>query len=123
MDKDNVKQEVEPILVDLAKNDPKPTVRANAMGLLTYYDKPEYKDLFLKHVYDSSYSIAGSALAGMQKWDPQAAYDFAKKMIKEPARGDLMGVLAAIMIKNHDAASFDVVNDYFGRPGTGTIQI
>jgi aminopeptidase N len=114
MDNDKVKQEVEPILLDLAKTDPKSIVRGSALGLLTNYDKPEYKDLFQKNLYDSSYTIAGNALAGLMKWDPEASYTVAKKLIKEPARGDLMDVLSAIMIQNKDAASFNTVNNYFG---------
>ncbi|HMH33796.1 MAG TPA: M1 family metallopeptidase [Puia sp.] len=111
---DNVKKEFEPLILDLAKNDPKPTVRGNALGLLASYNKPEYKELFTRYLNDSSYTIAGNALAGLVKSDPEGSYAIAKKMIQEPARGDLMNVLAAIMIKNHDEASFNTVNNYFG---------
>ena len=111
--KSKTKSECEAIILDLAKNDPRAIVRGNAMGLLRQYDKPEYKDIFIAHLYDSSYTIAGNALAGLAKRDPALAYENAKKMIRQPAKGDLMNELVVIMVKNNDESSFNVVNDYF----------
>jgi aminopeptidase N len=108
-----VKSQVEPILVDLAEHDPQPTVKGNALGALTYYGKPEYKSLFAKYLNDSSYTVSGNALEGFMLLDPDAAYETAKKLIKQPARGELMTALAIIMVRNNDEESFDVVNDYF----------
>lgn len=108
-----VRSQIEPILVDLAEHDPHPMVRGNALGALTYYNKPEYKPLFSKYVNDSSYTVSGNALEGLLLLDPDAAYETAKKLIRQPARGELMTALAFIMIRNNDEESFDVVNDYF----------
>ena len=109
-----VKSQCEPILLDLAKNDPKSLVRGKAIGLLGTYDKPEYKDLYTKNLYDSSYTIAGNSLAALNRLDPQGAYTAAKKMILVPAKGDLMNVLVALMIKNHDQSAFTTISNYFG---------
>ena len=46
MEKPAIKTAVEPILLELATNDPNRTVQATAIGLLGTYKKPEYKDLF-----------------------------------------------------------------------------
>jgi aminopeptidase N len=113
LNKPKTKTECESIILDLVTNDPRAMVRGNAMDLLTRYDKPEYKDLFIKHLYDSSYTISGNSLKGLAKRDPALAYEHAKKMIKQPAKGDLMNELVVLMVKNNDEGSFNAVNDYF----------
>ncbi len=66
MDKPAIKTAVEPILLELATNDPNRTVQATAIGLLGSYKKPEYKELFVKKTADSSYSVAGNALTALE---------------------------------------------------------
>jgi aminopeptidase N len=111
---ENVKKEFEPILADLAKNDPKPTVRGNALFLLAGYSKPEYKKMFIDNLHDSSYTVAGNALEALAMTDPDAAYEAAKKMVQQPAKGKLMNSLIGIMIKNNDEPSFNIIAEYFG---------
>ena len=67
MKKDNVKKEVEPVLLDLAKNDPKKAVKAAAIAKLGTYKKPEYAALFKTAVNDSSYTVSGNALEAFLK--------------------------------------------------------
>ena len=59
---DSVKKLFEPVLADMAVNDPKTLVRARAIEALGRYKKDLYKPLFLKSINDSSYSVAGTCL-------------------------------------------------------------
>ena len=83
---DTVKQAAEPILADLAKNDPKTIVRAKAIELLAQYKNPVYKNLFQKATSDSSYSVAGNALEALAEIDMIAATEIAQKFSKLPAK-------------------------------------
>ena len=110
---DAVKTQAESVLVDLAKNDPKATVRAKAIELLGKYKKDEYKTLFTKATYDSTYSIAGSALEAWSKIDSTGAFNAAKELSKKPAKGKLSTAISTILITYGDETSFDFVSEEF----------
>ena len=110
---DAVKPQAEPILADLAKNDPKSIVRAKAIEILGKYKKDEYKSLFTKATYDSSYSIAGSALEAWSKIDSTGAFNAAKELSKKPAKGKLSTAISTILITYGDETSFDFVSEEF----------
>ncbi|HMF71424.1 MAG TPA: M1 family metallopeptidase, partial [Flavitalea sp.] len=112
--KDVVKTEMESTIADIAKNDPKPTTRGTAIGLLGNYDKPEYRSLFNKSLTDSSYTVSGYALESLTKADKEAGLAAAKKMITSPAKGKLMGTMANVLIQSGDEGSFDAISKYFG---------
>jgi aminopeptidase N len=114
--KATVKNEVEPLLVDLAKNDAKPTVRAAAIGLLGQYAKTEYKPLFVKDINDSSYSISGEALGALAQLDGDAALASAKTLSKEPMKGKLSGVVSQLLIEGGGGEEdFDIIAGNFGK--------
>ncbi len=113
--KDAVKKDVEPVLFDLAKNDPKSTVRANAIGLLGQYANPEYKSLFAKAVNDSSYSIAGEALGALAQLDPDAALATAKSFSKHPMKGKLAATVSQVLIEGGTEEDFDVIAGNFSK--------
>ena len=73
-----MKQTVEPIIADLAKNDKKSTVRANAISQLGEYKKAAYIPLFKAATTDSSYSVSGSALNALLEVDKDAAMTICK---------------------------------------------
>ncbi len=110
---DAVKTQAEPILADLAKNDPKSTVRAKAIEILGKYKKEDYKSLFTKATYDSSYSIAGSALEAWSKIDTTRAFNAAKELSKKPSKGKLSTAISAVLISYGDETSFDFVSEEF----------
>ncbi len=113
--KDALKKDVEPVLLDLAKNDPKSTVRANAIGLLGQYANPEYKSLFAKAVNDSSYSIAGEALGALAQLDPEAALATAKSFSKQPMKGKLAATVSQVLIEGGTEEDFDVIAGNFSK--------
>jgi aminopeptidase N len=109
----NVETEMEPILADLAKNDPKPTVRAAALGILSGYVNDKYKDLFTKDVNDSSYSVAGAALEGLMVLDSSSAIAAAKKMSGEKIKGKLLESVTKVLMATGDVSGFDMIAKTF----------
>lgn len=100
------KKDFEPLIAEIAKSDPKSTVRATAIMALGSYEGDTYKALFQKSVSDSSYSVAGNALEALLKVDSVAAFAEAKKIAGQPAKGNLVGAVMKIMIKSGDESSF-----------------
>jgi aminopeptidase N len=109
MKKDMVKQEVEPVLLDLAKNDPKRTIKAAAIAKLGAYKKPQYASLFKAAINDSSYTVSGSALEALSDIDSSGALAEAKRLATQPAKGKLSSVITAIMIEAGDESSADMI--------------
>jgi aminopeptidase N len=112
-EKPGVKANVEPVLLDLATSDPDRTVQGNAIGLLGTYKKETYKDLFLKKTSDSSYSVAGNALAALSLLDEPLAYQKAKEFSKYPAKGDLFFAMSSLLIMEGDDAEFEMIINNF----------
>lgn len=110
---ETVKKEAEPILADLAKNDDKSEVRAIAIQILNKYNKPDYKAIFEKGVYDSSYSVAGNSLEALSNLDSAEAVTIAKTLSKQPAKAKLSTVISNILIASGDESSFDYVISKF----------
>ncbi|HEY1870916.1 MAG TPA: HEAT repeat domain-containing protein [Chitinophagaceae bacterium] len=100
-----VKAQVEPVLLDLAKNDPKRRVKASAIGRLGLYKKPEYESLFKTAVNDSSYSVSGSALDALYEIDSATAYNEARRLSQQPSKGKLAAVIASVTMNESAADS------------------
>ena len=111
--RDQVKNQVEPILVDLVTNDPKSTVKATALGLLSSYNKPEYKNIFIKNVRDSSYTVSGTALDALMKTDSLTALNEARRLVRQPAKGKLVESITKVLIKSGDESGFDMIAEAF----------
>ena len=103
MDNENVKRSIASYLEPIAKNDPRKTVRAQAIRMLGMYNNAANKPLFLKALKDSSYTVAGNALTALAKIDDAAAESEAKKLLAQPAKGALRGALFAYT----DESKFD----------------
>jgi aminopeptidase N len=99
---ETLKKAMEPILVDLAKNDKKSTVRANAINQLGEYKKAEYAPIFKAATKDSSYSVAGNALNALLEVDKDAAMAIAKTLDKQPAKGALKASLQSVKAASGD---------------------
>jgi aminopeptidase N len=84
-------------------------VQGTAIGLLGTYKNPAYKDLFLKKTTDSSYTVAGNALAALSLLDQEKAYELANEFAKYPAKGDLLSAMSGIFIKEGDESKFDMI--------------
>jgi aminopeptidase N len=107
--KQNVKDAVESTLVDLAKNDPERTVKANAIAKLGQYKKAEYASLYKAAINDSSYTVSGNALDALSDIDSITAFNEAKRLSAQPAKGKLSSVITAVMIKSGDESSAEAI--------------
>jgi aminopeptidase N len=115
MKKEAIRQVMEPLLVDIVKNDPKSTVRAKAIELLGQYDKAGYKPLFLKAVDDSSYTVSGSALEALAIVDSAGALTEVTRLSKQPSKGKLRSSISEVLMKFGDESNFDVIADNFDK--------
>jgi aminopeptidase N len=104
---DSVKKSVEPLLADLAENDPKSTVRAAAIAALGRYKKDTYKSLFAKSINDSSYSIAGSALVALGTIDTVSALEKARSFSGQHIKGELSDAVTNILFNYSGENDFD----------------
>jgi len=111
--KDNIKQAVEPILADLAKNDPKRTVKGAAIAKLGQYKNPAYASLFKAAVSDSSYTVAGNALKALSDVDSVTALAEAKRLSTQRSKGALSNAITTIIIASGDESSADMVLTQF----------
>ena len=104
---------MEPILLELASKDPKPTVKAAALGILAMYGQDKYKDLFTKNLNDSSYSVSGAALEGLMAIDSAAAISAAKTMSSQTIKGKLLESVTKVLMASGDEAGFDMIAKTF----------
>ncbi|MES1219472.1 MAG: M1 family metallopeptidase, partial [Bacteroidota bacterium] len=111
--KEEIKKEMEPIIVDLAKNDPKRLVKADAIAVLAEYGKAEYEPIFKAAANDSSYTVAGNGLQGLFALNPDAATAEAKKLIAQPAKGNLATALTDILSATGDETYADAILNNF----------
>ena len=107
--KENVKQAIEPILVDLAKKDPNRLIKAGAIAKLGEYKKPEYASLFKMAINDSSYTVSGNALEALAEIDSLAALNEAKRLANMDIKGKLSDAVTTIMIASGDESSADAI--------------
>lgn len=115
--KNDIKNSVEAILLDLAKKDNYATVRASAIQKLGDYKKPEYIAFFKSAVNDSSYSVAGNALMALGKTDAAVASAIAKQMSDKPAKGDLQEAIMNEIVKSGDESMADkIIGDFAKMP-------
>jgi aminopeptidase N len=98
MKDENIKKEMEPVLADLAKNDPKRTVKANAIDALGAYENVKYAALFKAALNDSSYAVAGSGLDALYDVDSSSAITEAKRLSMQKQKGRLAGVIASVLM-------------------------
>lgn len=124
---DSIKKAIEPLLVDMANNDPKSLVRAGAIESLGKYKNVKYKALFLKSINDSSYSIAGNALLALGAIDSSAALDKAKSLSAQKVKGALAEAITSLLFMYANENDFDLLaarfNDLpFGRAKYMMIQ-
>ena len=117
--RDNVKAAFEPIIAQLAENDPSRVVKAKAIAILGSFANPAYEPLFIKASADSSYTVSGNALEALSEIDSTSALALAKTLVKSPAKGELNVAISSVLIKSGDETDFDVVSDNFDKMPVG----
>jgi aminopeptidase N len=111
--KENVKEAAEPVLLDLAKNDPERPVKAAAIDRVGQFKNPAYTSFFKAAVNDSSYSVSGNALEALSFTDSAAALNEAKRLALQPAKGKLFNVITTVIVASGDESSTDLILSRF----------
>jgi len=112
---DSIKTAMEPVIAEIAKNDPETVVRAAAIQALGRYKKPEYKEMFLKSISDSSYSIAGNSLLALGMIDSIAALDKARSLSSAKVKGELSRAITTTLYTYASEADFDSLAAQFDK--------
>jgi aminopeptidase N len=116
---ETVKKDFEPIFLELARSDVRPTVRANAITKLAAYKKPEYTELFKAATKDSSYTLAGAGLEALSKTDNEAALQIAKELSKQKTKGQLNEAIITILAGTGDETMAEDIIGGFARMPLG----
>jgi aminopeptidase N len=96
-------------ILELAAKDKVSTVREDAINVLSKINKPSFTPLYEKWVHDSSYTVAGAALAALEIVDSAKAIAIAKSFSKQPLKKRLNTVVTTILTKYGDEQMFDFV--------------
>jgi aminopeptidase N len=93
----------------IAKTDPNMLTRAAAIDALAKLKDNNYKELFTKAAYDSSYSVAGAGLTALGAIDGDAAFRIANELSKGRSKGRLATALTSTVIKYGDESAYDFI--------------
>ena len=85
---------------------------AAALKFLVKTGDTKYEATFNKFVGDSSYSVAGAALNGLNKLNPDQAYTLAKKYSND-AKGALGDVIFSSLMSKGNESDFDVIDNSY----------
>jgi aminopeptidase N len=96
-------------IIQIAQTDKVSTVREDAINVLSKINKPIFTPLYEKWVYDSSYTVAGAALAALEIVDSAKAIAIAKAFSTQPLKKRLNTVVTTILTKYGDEQMFDFV--------------
>ncbi|MBP5998813.1 MAG: M1 family metallopeptidase, partial [Sediminibacterium sp.] len=96
-------------ILELASKDKVSTVREDAINVLSKLNKANYLPYFEKWINDSSYTVAGAALAGLAQLDTVKALTYAKAFSTQTIKKRLNKEVASILIQYGDASVFDFI--------------
>ena len=112
---DSVKNIMQPILLNIVNNDPKPLVRAGAIDALGRYKSKTFIPLFLKSINDSSYSIAGKSLLALMPLDTAAASAKANELSTIKVKGALSDAVTNVLFACSSENDFDALAARFDK--------
>jgi aminopeptidase N len=98
MKKEKIRQEIEPVIAQLVKNEKNRPVKASMISALSTTKNIAYKQLYESNIEDSSYTVAGASLEALSKIDSLRALEYATKLSNEPAKGKLDVAINKILI-------------------------
>lgn len=116
MDNTNLKIATIPILLNIAKNDPKTKVMAAALEVLANLKDNAFLPLFNNALKSQSYAVQSGGLNGLAALDIDAALQIAKYLQKD-SKGNLTSTILSIYAVKGDESNFDFVNKAFEDAG------
>lgn len=116
MDNTELKIATIPILINIAKTDPKTKVKAAALEVLAGLKDDALLPLFNDALNSQSYAIQSAGLNGLAALDIDAALKVAKNLEKD-SKGNLVSTISSIYAVKGDVSNFDFVNKAFEDAG------
>lgn len=107
-----VKSSFESMIRNIAKTDPKKTVKARAIQLLGTYANSSDKSLFEQGTRDESYSVAGASLNALALVDEKTAFATARQLTND-AKGDLGAAITNVLLSTAQESDFETVYKIF----------
>jgi aminopeptidase N len=120
---DSLKIMAEPLLADIAKNDPSTVVRASAIRALGSYKSNKYKELFISSINDSSYSVSGNSLLALAVIDSASAMNKAKELSLLKVKGELARAIDNVLYTYAGENDFDSLAARFDRLPFGNSKL
>ena len=109
IDNETLRSKFKSDVIMLATNDGNNAVKADAIDILGNWKIKEQKELLVQSINDSSYIVAGNALAALRQIDDSLAYDNAKKHLNEKPNTQLdenAWMVLALKAKDEDTLAF-----------------
>jgi aminopeptidase N len=121
--KESIRKEFEPIIASLLIGEKNIPLKANRIGVLGNTLNTNYKDIYLKNVKDSSYSVSGKALTALSKIDSALALKIAIDLSHETAKGELDAAINKILIASGNEEIYDKLAEKFTSLGLSNEKI
>ncbi len=112
---DSIRLMLEYELSRIASHDRHPPAKAKAIELLGTYMRNDHVNIFIGHLNDSSYSVAGAALTALAKLDSASAYKEAKRQISLPVKGALAFAVLSVLFQAGPGEHIEYVLTEFQR--------
>jgi aminopeptidase N len=88
--------------------------KAAAIKMLAKTGDKKYESIYSRFIADSSYSVAGACLEGLQKLDESKAYEMAKKYSAD-AKGALGDVVSKAIVSKGSESDYAYIADRYNR--------
>ncbi len=83
-------------LITIATHDPKASMRADALELLSDWNAPKYESLFVSAINDSAYSVVGTGLISLAEINSQKALSVCQPYLSNPNKKLQMSIANVI---------------------------
>lgn len=101
-----------PVLLNLAKNDPKTLVQATAIGAVASLREPSNRPLFDEALKSRSYAVQAAALLGITFINKSDAFNIARSL-ENDSKGELAKAIVSVYALNGDTDRLTYVSDAF----------
>ena len=121
--KESIRIEFEPIIASLVIGEKSRPVKATMIAALGNTLNNSYKDIYLQHTKDSSYSVSGESLTALSKIDSALALKIAVELSHQTAKGELDAAINKILIASGNEEIYDKLAEKFTSLGLSNEKI
>lgn len=106
MKKENIRQIMTPVLMQIARNDEQRLNRAEAINMLSDLKLGEMKAVYEKAALDSSYALSAAGLNAINEMDTVRGYQLAQQLNKQKPKFAVARAINNILMQNGDFSGF-----------------